>query len=161
MNQRRRHFNVSKAGFVTQLGNDEPRRIREMRCWMSRSRRTSRTLAICLLALGDGQSLGDFSLTIVVYALYVPQATTAINPGLLPVSGASRVVGSSSIPDCSAAVSLTSSLIAPTELPIHSRAGEDVLQGTCNLFGSLTVVLSLSRRADITQEATNEVCTDG
>jgi type IV secretion system protein TrbE len=36
--------------------------------WTSRSRPTSRILGDCLRALGDGQSLGDFSLTIVLYA---------------------------------------------------------------------------------------------
>jgi hypothetical protein len=47
------------------------------------------------------------------------------------------------------------------EVTIHGDAGDEALQGTCNLFGSLTVVLSLSRRADIAQEATNEVCIRG
>jgi hypothetical protein len=51
VNKRRRHFNMSKTGFISQMGNDPRRRTRAM-CWsMNRSRRTSRTLAIAC-ALG-------------------------------------------------------------------------------------------------------------
>ncbi len=64
--KRRRHFNISKTGFVSQLGNDttktNPRDI-----LVDESKQADiENLGDCLRALGDGQSLGDFSLTIVL-----------------------------------------------------------------------------------------------
>jgi len=69
VNKRRRHFNMSKTGFVSQMGNDasktNPRDV-----LVDESKQADiENLGDCLRALGDGQSLGDFSLTIVVYAL--------------------------------------------------------------------------------------------
>jgi hypothetical protein len=52
-------------------------------------------------------------------------------------------------------------LVVPNEVTILGDVGDEALLGTCNLFGSLTVVLSLSRRAGITEEATHEVCIGG
>ena len=68
VNKRRRHFNMSKTGFVSQMGNDatktNPRDV-----LVDESKQADiENLGDCLRALGDGQSLGDFSLTIVVYA---------------------------------------------------------------------------------------------
>jgi type IV secretion system protein VirB4 len=68
VNKRRRHFNMSKTGFVSQIGNDatktNPRDV-----LVDESKQADiENLGDCLRALGDGQSLGDFSLTIVVYA---------------------------------------------------------------------------------------------
>jgi type IV secretion/conjugal transfer VirB4 family ATPase len=68
VNKRRRHFNMSKTGFVSQMGNDatktSPRDV-----LVDESKQADiENLGDCLRALGDGQSLGDFSLTIVVYA---------------------------------------------------------------------------------------------
>lgn len=65
--KRRRHFNISKTGFVSQLGNDatktNPRDV-----LVDESKQADiENLGDCLRALGDGQSLGDFSLTIVLY----------------------------------------------------------------------------------------------
>jgi type IV secretion system protein TrbE len=65
--KRRRHFNMSKTGFVSQLGNDatktNPRDV-----LVDESKQADiENLGDCLRALGDGQSLGDFSLTIVLY----------------------------------------------------------------------------------------------
>jgi type IV secretion system protein VirB4 len=65
--RRRRHFNISKTGFVSQLGNDtsktNPRDV-----LVDESKQADiENLGDCLRALGDGQSLGDFSLTIVLY----------------------------------------------------------------------------------------------
>lgn len=65
--KRRRHFNISKTGFVSQLGNDtaktNPRDI-----LVDESKQADiENLGDCLRALGDGQSLGEFSLTIVLY----------------------------------------------------------------------------------------------
>jgi len=66
--KRRRHFNVSKTGFVSQLGNDatqtNPRDV-----LVDESKQADiENLGECLRALGEGQSLGDFSLSIVVHA---------------------------------------------------------------------------------------------
>jgi type IV secretion system protein VirB4 len=68
VNKRRRHFNMSKTGFVSQMSNDatktNPRDV-----LVDESKQADiENLGDCLRALGDGQSLGDFSLTIVVYA---------------------------------------------------------------------------------------------
>jgi type IV secretion system protein TrbE len=68
VNKRRRHFNMSKTGFISQMGNDasktNPRDV-----LVDESKQADiENLGDCLRALGDGQSLGDFSLTIVVYA---------------------------------------------------------------------------------------------
>jgi type IV secretion/conjugal transfer VirB4 family ATPase len=67
VNKRRHHFNVSKTGFVSQIGNDatqtNPRDV-----LVDESKQADiENLGDCLRALGDGQSLGDFSLTIVLY----------------------------------------------------------------------------------------------
>src|SRR5450755_369045 len=67
VNKRRRHFNMSKTGFVSQMGNDatktNPRDV-----LVDESKQADiESLGDCLRALGDGQSLGDFSLTIVLY----------------------------------------------------------------------------------------------
>src|SRR6201993_4452194 len=65
--KRRRHFNMSKTGFVSQRCNDatktNPRDV-----LVDESKQADiENLGDCLRALGDGQSLGDFSLTIVLY----------------------------------------------------------------------------------------------
>jgi type IV secretion/conjugal transfer VirB4 family ATPase len=67
VNKRRRHFNMSKTAFVSQMGNDvtksNPRDI-----LVDESKQADiENLGDCLRALGDGQSLGDFSLSIVLY----------------------------------------------------------------------------------------------
>jgi type IV secretion system protein TrbE len=67
VNKRRRHFNISKTGFISQLGNDQtktnPRDV-----LVDESKQVDiENLGDCLRALGEGQSLGEFSLTIVVY----------------------------------------------------------------------------------------------
>ncbi len=67
VNKRRRHFNLSKTGFVSQMGNDaaktNPRDV-----LVDESKQADiENLGDCLRALGDGQSLGDFSLTIVLH----------------------------------------------------------------------------------------------
>src|SRR6266446_1727703 len=68
VNKRRRHFNMSKTGFVSQMSNDatqtNPRDV-----LVDESKQADiENLGDCLRVLGDGQSLGDFSLTIVLYA---------------------------------------------------------------------------------------------
>ena len=67
VNKRRRHFNVSKTGFISQMGNDaaqtNPRDV-----LVDESKQADiENLGDCLRALGDGQQLGDFSLSIVLY----------------------------------------------------------------------------------------------
>ncbi len=67
VNKRRRHFNMSKTGFISQMGNDttktNPRDV-----LVDESKQADiENLGDCLRALGDGQSLGDFSFTIVLY----------------------------------------------------------------------------------------------
>jgi type IV secretion system protein TrbE len=67
VNKRRRHFNMSKTAFVSQMGNDvtktNPRDV-----LIDESKQADiENLGDCLRALGDGQSLGDFSLCIVLY----------------------------------------------------------------------------------------------
>jgi type IV secretory pathway VirB4 component len=67
VNKRRRHFNMSKTGFISQIGNDatktNPRDV-----LVDESKQADiENLGDCLRALGDGQSLGEFSLTIVLY----------------------------------------------------------------------------------------------
>ena len=68
VNKRRRHFNMSKTGFVSQIGNDtsktNPRDV-----LVDESKQADiENLGDCLRALGDGQLLGEFSLSIVLYA---------------------------------------------------------------------------------------------
>ena len=67
VNKRRRHFNMSKTGFVSQMGNDttktNPRDV-----LVDESKQADiENLGDCLRALGEGQSLGDLSLTIILY----------------------------------------------------------------------------------------------
>ena len=67
VNKRRRHFNISKTGFISQMGNDaaqaSPRDV-----LVDESKQADiENLGHCLRALGDGQQLGDFSLTLVLY----------------------------------------------------------------------------------------------
>jgi len=66
--KRRRHFNISKTGFVSQMGND-PAKTNPRDVLIDESKQADiENLGDCLRALGDGQSLGDFSLTIVCMA---------------------------------------------------------------------------------------------
>jgi type IV secretion system protein VirB4 len=64
--KRRRHFNISKTGFISQLGND-PLKTNPRDVLVDESKQADiENLGECLRALGDGRSLGEFSLTIVV-----------------------------------------------------------------------------------------------
>src|ERR1700681_3687004 len=67
VNKRRRHFNMSKTGFVSQMGNN-PTQTNPRDVLVDESKQADiENLGDCLRVLGDGQSLGDFSLTIVLY----------------------------------------------------------------------------------------------
>jgi type IV secretion/conjugal transfer VirB4 family ATPase len=73
VNKRRRHFNMSKTGFVSQIGNDTTR-TNPRDVLVDESKQADiENLGDCLRALGDGQSLGDFSLTIVLYGRSKPE----------------------------------------------------------------------------------------
>src|SRR5215469_14330803 len=66
VNKRRRHFNISKTGFISQLGND-PLRTNPRDVLVDESKQADiENLGDCLRVLGDGQALGEFSLTIVI-----------------------------------------------------------------------------------------------
>src|ERR1700722_3060491 len=66
--KRRRHFNMTKTGFISQMGNDTTK-VNPRDVLVDESKQDDiENLGDCLRALGDGQSLGDFSLTIVIYA---------------------------------------------------------------------------------------------
>ena len=67
VNKRRKHFNVSKTGFVSSMSdasqtNDRDRLVDESK------QADIENLGDCLRALGDGQLLGEFSLTLVLFA---------------------------------------------------------------------------------------------
>jgi type IV secretion/conjugal transfer VirB4 family ATPase len=67
VNKRRRHFNMSKTGFVSQIANDATKtNTRDVLVDESKQADID-NLGDCLRALGEGQSLGDFSLSIVLY----------------------------------------------------------------------------------------------
>jgi type IV secretion/conjugal transfer VirB4 family ATPase len=68
VDKRRRHFNMSKSGFVSQLGSD-PAKTNQRDVLIDESKQADiENLGECLRALGDGQALGDFSLTVVLYS---------------------------------------------------------------------------------------------
>lgn len=67
VNKRRRHFNIAKTGFISQIGND-PAKTNPRDVLVDESKQADiEDLGDCLRALGDGQQLGEFSLTIVLY----------------------------------------------------------------------------------------------
>jgi type IV secretion system protein VirB4 len=77
VNKRRRHFNMSKTGFVSQMGNDVTR-TNPRDVLVDESKQADiEDLGDCLRALGDGQSLGDFSLTIVLYGRALSRRSTS------------------------------------------------------------------------------------
>jgi type IV secretion system protein VirB4 len=68
VDKRRRHFNMSKSGFVSQMGSD-PSKVNQRDVLIDESKQADiENLGECLRALGDGQTLGDFSLTVVLYS---------------------------------------------------------------------------------------------
>jgi type IV secretion system protein VirB4 len=68
VDKRRRHFNMSKSGFVSQMGSD-PAKTNQRDVLIDESKQADiENLGECLRALGDGQTLGDFSLTVVLYS---------------------------------------------------------------------------------------------
>jgi type IV secretion/conjugal transfer VirB4 family ATPase len=69
VDKRRRHFNMSKSGFMSQMGSD-PSKVNQRDVLIDESKQADiENLGECLRALGDGQTLGDFSLTVVLYSI--------------------------------------------------------------------------------------------
>ena len=69
VNKRRKHFNMSKTGFISQATND-PTKQNQRDVLVDESKQADiENLGDCLRALGDGQSLGEFSFTLVLYDL--------------------------------------------------------------------------------------------
>ncbi len=67
VNKRRRHFNIAKTGFVSQIGND-PAKMDPRNVLVDEAKQADiENLGDCLRALGDGQQLGELSLTIILY----------------------------------------------------------------------------------------------
>jgi type IV secretion system protein VirB4 len=67
VNKQRRHFNVSKTGFIFQLGN-EPAKTNSREVPVNESKQADiENLVNCQCAPGYGQQLGEFSLTPVLY----------------------------------------------------------------------------------------------
>jgi type IV secretion/conjugal transfer VirB4 family ATPase len=68
LGKKRRHANMTKTGFISQVGHD-PAKVDPRDVLRDDSKQADiDNLGDCLRQLGDGQSLGDFSLTIVVHA---------------------------------------------------------------------------------------------
>jgi type IV secretion system protein VirB4 len=66
--KRKRHFNISKSSFVSSMQSD-PTAVNPRDVLIDESKQADiENLGECLRMLGEGQSLGDFSLTLVVYA---------------------------------------------------------------------------------------------
>jgi type IV secretion system protein VirB4 len=67
VNKRRRHFNISKTGFVSQISSSTAQ-VNPRDVLVDESKQADiENLGDCLRELGEGQSLGEFSLTIVLY----------------------------------------------------------------------------------------------
>jgi type IV secretion system protein VirB4 len=65
--KRRRHFNTTKTAFISQIGNDTTK-VNPRDVLVDEFKQGDiENLGECLRALGDGQSLGEFSLTIVLH----------------------------------------------------------------------------------------------
>jgi type IV secretory pathway VirB4 component len=65
--KRKRHFNISKTSFITSMQRD-PAAYDPRNTLMDESKQADiENLGDCLRALGEGQSLGEFSLTVVLY----------------------------------------------------------------------------------------------
>jgi type IV secretion/conjugal transfer VirB4 family ATPase len=66
--KRRRHFNMAKTDFISHVAVDKSQTDQRDVLVDESKQADIENLGDCLRALGDGQSLGDFSLTIVTYA---------------------------------------------------------------------------------------------
>src|ERR1700756_5281805 len=65
--KRKRHFNITKTSFITSMQRD-PATYDPRNTLMDESKQADiENLGDCLRAIGEGQSLGEFSLTVVLY----------------------------------------------------------------------------------------------
>jgi type IV secretion system protein TrbE len=65
VNARRRHFNIAKSGFISQVRDEKTPQRDQL---IDESKQADiEDLGDCLRTLGNGQSLGEFSLSIVLY----------------------------------------------------------------------------------------------
>jgi hypothetical protein len=68
--KRKRHFNITKTSFITSMQRD-PAAYDPRNTLMDESKQADiESLGDCLRDLGEGQSLGEFSLTVVVRRRY-------------------------------------------------------------------------------------------
>ena len=66
--KRKRHFNISKTSFITSMQRD-PASYDPRNTIIDESKQADiENLGDCLRTLGEGQTLGEFSLTVVLYA---------------------------------------------------------------------------------------------
>jgi len=66
--KRKRHFNISKSSFVSSVHSDAAT-INPRDVLIDESKQAdSENLGDCLRVLGDGQTLGEFSLTVILYS---------------------------------------------------------------------------------------------
>lgn len=72
VDKRRKHFNMAKSGFISQMRDPTATSARDVLIDESKQADVE-NLGDCMRALGEGQLLGDFSLTVVLYA---PQLET-------------------------------------------------------------------------------------
>lgn len=67
VNKRRKHFNLSKSGFINQAASD-PTKTNQRDVLVDESKQADiENLGDCLRALGDGQSLGEYSFTLTLF----------------------------------------------------------------------------------------------
>ena len=67
VNSRRKHFNMTKSGFISQVRDE--RKTSERDELIDESKQADvENLGECIKQLGDGQSMGQFSFTLVLYA---------------------------------------------------------------------------------------------
>jgi type IV secretion/conjugal transfer VirB4 family ATPase len=67
VNSRRKHFNMTKSGFISQVRDERKTSVRDELIDESKQADVE-DLGECIKQLGDGQSMGEFSLTLVLYA---------------------------------------------------------------------------------------------
>src|SRR5579864_7873998 len=82
--KRKRHFNVSKSSFTSSV-NSDPANVNPRDVLIDESKQADiENLGDCLRVLGDGQTLGDFSLTIILYA-DDKKALDRVLPDVVPI----------------------------------------------------------------------------
>jgi type IV secretion/conjugal transfer VirB4 family ATPase len=67
VNSRRKHFNMTKSGFISQVRDERKTSTRDELIDESKQADVE-NLGECIRQLGDGQSMGEFSFTLVLYA---------------------------------------------------------------------------------------------